>query len=123
MNRALLWLAIPLVLLVVSPATAAPSDDGAPQTSVQTNGGIWRVIGGMPRLEFNPTNLAWWVETPGNAWQMRDSSDGDRRVRHGTNTVTLRLVSAGRKDLAAYENGFQKGLKLELRPEWRSDKA
>jgi hypothetical protein len=79
MNRALLSLAIPLVLLVVSPATAAPSDDGATQISVQTNGGNWRVIGAKRRFEFNPTNLACRVETPGNAWQMRVSSDGDLR--------------------------------------------
>jgi hypothetical protein len=120
MKRALLSLTVPLLLLVVSPKKAAASDDGAPQISVETNGGIWRVIGGKHRLEFNATNLACRVETPGNAWQMRDSSDGDLRVRHGTNTVSLRLASAGRKDLAAYENGFQKGLKLEL-SEFRSD--
>jgi len=120
MKRAFLSLTIPLQLLIVSPTNAAPSDDGAPAISVQTNGAIWRVIGAKHRLELNPTNLACRVQTPANAWQMRDSSDGDLRVRHGTNTLSLRLASAGRKDLATYENGFQKGLKLEL-SEFRSD--
>ena len=120
MKRALLSLTVPLLLFVVSLNKAAASDDGVPPISVQTNGGIWRVIGAKHRFEFNLTNLACRVETPANAWQMRDSSDGDLQVRHGTNTLSLCLASAGRKDLAAYENGFQKGLKLEL-SEFHSD--
>ena len=84
MKRALLSLTVPLLLFVVSLNKAAASDDGAPPISVQTNGGIWRVIGGKHRLEFNATNLACRVETPGNAWQMRDSSDGDLRVRRAS---------------------------------------
>jgi hypothetical protein len=81
---------------------------------VRTNGGVWRVTGAKHRLELNSTNLAFRVETASNTWQMRESSDGDLRVRHGTNTVSLRLATAGRKQLTSYENGFEKGMKLEL---------
>jgi hypothetical protein len=120
MKCAFLSLTVPLVLLLVSPANAAPSDDGTQSISVQTNEGVWRVVGAKHRLELNPTNLVLRVETPANAWPMRESSDGDLRVRHGTNTVSLRLAAAGRKNVTAYENGFQKGLKLGL-SEFRAD--
>jgi hypothetical protein len=120
MNRAFLCLAVPLLLFSPPSTYAAESDDGAPRISVQTNRGVWQVLAAKHRFELNPTNLACRVEAPGGSWQMRDSVEGDLQVRHGAATMSLRLASAGRKTVAAYENGFQTGLKIELH-DFRAD--
>ncbi len=122
MNRALLYVAVSLLFGFPQLTCAAESDDGVPRTSVRTDGGVWSVVGVTHRFELNSTNLACHVETPANSWQMRDSAEGDLRVRHGTNTVSLRLASAGHKTITPYENGFQTGVKIELN-EFRTDKT
>ncbi len=114
MNRAFLCIGFPVLLASLQPTCGAESDGGAPRISVRTNGGIWSVLGAKHRFELSSTNLACRVETPAYSWQMRDSAEGDLRVRHGSNTVSLRLASAGRKTITPYENGFQTGLKIEL---------
>ena len=120
MNRAFFCLAVPLLVFSPPSTYAAESGDGTPRIAVQTNGGVWQVLAAKHRFELNPTNLACRVETPGGSWQMRDSAEGDLQVRHGAATMSLRLASAGRKTVAAYENGFQTGLKIELH-DFRAD--
>jgi hypothetical protein len=120
MKRALLSLTVLLLLSIFSPTRAAQSDDAVLPIAVQTNGAMAEVVGAKHRLELNLTDLAFRVKTPAHAWQTRDSIKGDLQVRHGTNSTALRLADAGRKQLTTYENGFQKGLKLEL-GEFRAD--
>jgi hypothetical protein len=103
--------------LLASPAHGAVNDVATqPQVRFDTNAGVWRVVGSKHRLELNPTNLACRVETPTTAWQMTDSREGDLLIRQeqGSKSISLRLASAGRQAVSAYENGFQDGLKIEL---------
>lgn len=120
MTYAAFRLTVPLLLLLVG-RTSSGQNIASPQAlSGATDGNAWRALGVKHRLEVNSTTLAFRVETGSAAWQTRDSSDGDLRVRHGTNTISLRLAAAGSKSAAAYENGFEKGLKIDL-GQYRAD--
>jgi hypothetical protein len=120
MKRTLVLAVGSFVLLLGLPTRAAHSDDLQVLVKVQTEGDLGRVVGAMHRLELHLTDLNLRVQTPSNTWQMQASAAGDLQVRHGAKTVALRLADAGRKNLSAYENGFHKGLKLEL-GEFRAD--
>lgn len=115
MKRAFLNLLILSGLLAIHLTQAADGTTSRrPQVRFDTNAGLWRIVGAKHRLEFNPTNLACRVGTPATSWQLADSREGDLQVRYQGRTISLQLSTAGRKEVSAYENGFQSGVKIVL---------
>lgn len=113
MNPRIILLALLASMAVSRPGMAASADTPV-QVSHDTHTGVWRVAGARHRLEFQPTNLACRVQSPAVTWQFAASRAGDLQVRHDGQPHSLQLAAAESKQVAAYQNGFQTGLKIEL---------
>jgi hypothetical protein len=107
-------LGVLLAMLVAVDLMVAQVSPDLPRVTIDEQTGSSRILGTKHQVELAHSNLAFKVTTPTKVWHMAGSSPGDIVVLHGGKPLTLELAGAKRKSVSPYENGFQKGIKIEL---------
>ena len=84
------------------------------QVAVTHSDGKWAIAGKKNTVVLNETDFAISVKAGPVVWKMTPSSNQDMRIEAGSDRFYVRLADAGGIQIAPYETGFKKGVRIVL---------
>jgi hypothetical protein len=84
------------------------------QVAVTHAAGKWTIAGTKNTVLLNESDLAIEIKAGPADWKMMPSSNRDMRVTAGSDKFYVRLADAGNIQIAPYETGFKKGVRIVL---------